>query len=357
MSSKMVKQGITLLLIMLLTFIIAGCSFGSKETMKEMDAPQINYIEEGEELVVDEAEGPNTSAAEGEIAAETSPREIYLISEEGLVVPQTFDLPRTEAVLRQSLEYLVDGGPVSNILPNGFRAVLPAGTEIDVKLEDGLAVADFSEEFKNYQPEDELKILQAITWTLTQFDTVDKVQIRINGYEQQTMPVNNTPIGESYSRANGINIEAHDVVDVVNSTSLTLYFLAQTGENAYYVPVTRRVPEGNDKIQEVVNQLLAGPSIFTNLLTDFRQGVELLEKPRYDNGLVTLNFNEAILSQLQGTAISDDVLNVLVLSLTEQAEVDQVAIEVNGENNVLKTSGDVLTEPVSRPSMVNTGKF
>ena len=47
-----------------------------------------------------------------------------------MVVPQTFELPKTESAAKQALEYIVKDGPVSEILPNGFQAVLPAGTEI-----------------------------------------------------------------------------------------------------------------------------------------------------------------------------------------------------------------------------------
>ncbi|OLO27801.1 sporulation protein [Alkalihalophilus pseudofirmus] len=358
--SKLFKTGVPLLLF--LTLIISGCSFGSNDAMQEMDAPQINYVDEGETLEEEEFETIGTEeepVEEQDAPMETVKRELYLIDQNGMVVSQTFDLPRTQGVLKQSLEYLVDGGPVSNLLPNGFKAVLPAGTEVDVhfKEEERTAIADFSEDFKTYNPEQELQILQSITWTLTQFENVDKVQIRINGYDQETMPVNNTPIGEGYSRTNGINFEQSEVADVVNSKGVTLYFLAQNGDNTYYVPVTRRVKNSDDLRQEVVNQLLAGPSIYSNLHTDIRNGAELLESPRYENGVVTVNFNEAILNQMENTAISDEVLNLLVLSLTEQPGVEKVAIEVNGEAKVLKASGEPLSEPVGRPINVNTGKF
>ena len=351
---KLIKLGIPL---MIVTVVAAGCSFGSKEAMKEMDTPKVNYIEEGVSLNLDIAE-VSDSNTDQDVTTETVRRELYLIDSNGMVVPQTFELPKTDGVIRQSLEYLVDGGPITNMLPSGFRAVLPAGTEIDVNLTpEGIAIADFSEDFKNYRPEEELKILQAITWTLTQFDNVETVKIRINGFDQETMPVNNTPIGKGVSRANGINIESNNIVDMVNSKGVTLYFLSQNEGNTYYVPVTRRVQQSSDVVSTVVEELLNGPTYNSVLLTDFSQGVKLLDLPIYENGVVTFNFNEAILSNLQGTAISEDVLNLLVLSLTEQKGIEKVAIQVNGEEKVLKASGEFLAEPVSRPTLVNTGKF
>lgn len=362
---KVLRKGVPVLVLSLLT--MTACSFGSNEAMNEMDTPPVNYVDEEESIDLEEVplpgeevpeeEVPGEGAVEGEATVETVQRELYLIDSNGLVVPQTLALPKTDGVLKQSLEYLVEGGPVSQILPNGFQAVLPAGTTVDVNLtEDGIAVADFSNEFKEYNPSHEKQILQAITWTLTQFENVNKVQIRINGYEQEMMPVNGTPIGEGVSRADGINIEADAVTDVVNSEGVTLYFLAQNGDNTYYVPVTRRVSLGEESLAVAVNELIKGPSHQSQLLTDFRQGVALLEEPTNENGIVTLNFNESILSQLQATAVSEEVINMLALTLTEQEGIEKVAIEVNGEANVLTETGQV-SKPVSRPNVVNTGSY
>ncbi|WP_017726678.1 GerMN domain-containing protein [Halalkalibacterium ligniniphilum] len=367
---KVLKKGVPAFIIVS-ALTISACSVGSDETMNEMDTPPVNYVEEGDSLGLEDDEQSEGLTEDGEgnedasgkeqpgaEATEMTTRELYLLDENGLVVPQALQLPKQEGVLKQSLEYLVEDGPVTNLLPNGFRAVLPPGTEVDVNLtEDGVAIADFSNEFKEYKAEDELKVLQAITWTLTQFDNVEKVQIRINGYEQDKMPVNGTPIGDGMSRANGINIETDNVVDVVSSKEVTLYFLAQSGENTYYVPVTRRVNATSDELTAAVEELLKGPSHYSNLVTDFRQGVALLEEPQNEDGVVTLNFNEALLSQLQSTAVSEKALNMLALTLTEQEGIEKVAIQVNGESNALNESGQLLAEPVTRPTQVNTGKF
>lgn len=93
------------------------------------------------------------------------------------------------------------------------------------------------------------------------------------------------------------------------------------------------------------------------MLTDLRSTVDLVSAPVEEDGVVTLNFNEAILSEEKGTAISDAVLNSLVLSLTEIAGVEKVLIKVNGKSEVLKEDGKLMTEPVSRPVNVNTVDF
>src|SRR5699024_7468850 len=102
-------------------------------------------------------------------------RELYVIDKHGLVVPQVFNLPKTESAAAQAVQYLVKDGPLTEQLPSGFQAVLPVGTEVlGVNLlEDGTLIVDVSEEFSEYQADDELKMMQAITHTLTQFDGIE----------------------------------------------------------------------------------------------------------------------------------------------------------------------------------------
>ncbi|MED4164572.1 GerMN domain-containing protein [Halalkalibacterium halodurans] len=363
---KILRKGAPFVIIAASLAVFAACSSGANEALNEMDTPPVNYVEEGESLELeeegvpedeDEREEKGEEGDEESAVEETVNRELYLLDENGMVVPQTLPLPKSDGVLKQSLEYLVEGGPVTNLLPNGFQAVLPPDTEISVNLEDGVAVVDFSKEFTEYDGEKEQQILQSITWTLTQFENVEKVKLQVNGHELEKMPVNGTPIGDGYSRANGINLESGDVVDVVNSEAVTLYFLAQSGDQTYYVPVTRRVNVKDNSFATAVEELLNGPMVTSPLVTDFRNGVELLDEPKYENGVVTLNFNEALLSQMQATAVSDEIINMLALTLTEQDGVEKVAIQVNGETNILNEQGEFVAEPVSRPSQVNTGKF
>lgn len=341
--------------------VLAGCAMGGEQAVRQMEeeTPQeVTYVDEGaleqNTTTTEQAENNQEKAAE-----ETYSRELYLLDKNGYVVPQTVTLPKTQEVAKQALEYLVDGGPISNLLPNGFRAVLPAGTMVNgVNLQtDGTLVVDFSKEFSNYNAEDEMKILQAITWTLTQFDTVNKVKIQINGYDKNTMPVNGTPINEGTSRANGINFDNGEVVDVVNSKAITLYFLAQNGDNTYYVPVTRRIEKNEENYVAAVNELIKGPNALSGLYTELHDDIALVEEPLYENGVVTLDFNEGILSSLQGTALSQNILNELVFSLTELDGVESVAIKVNGDEKVMNEQGAEISAPVSRPKSVNTGSF
>ena len=55
--------------------------------------------------------------------------------------------------------------------------------------------------------------------------------------------------------------------------------------------------------------------------------------------------------------ISDISLHSLVLSLTENVAVEEIAITVNGEENVLTESGEPLTQPVTREVISEAIRF
>lgn len=344
--------------VLISSVLLSGCGLFGGEEKKKIDPPQQVSLEEDESKVTgDETEGTDVDGNEDAVE-ETVMTELYLIDENGYVVSQTLALPKKEGVATQALEYLVKGGPVTDMLPNGFRAVIPEDTKLSVNIKDGVATVDFSKEFKNYQAEDEKKILEAVTWTLTQFDSVDKVKLQLNGEPLEAMPVNGLPVGEELSRADGINMDTSNIADITNTKPLTVYYIGGNEDSYYYVPVTKRVSKSFDSnIEAVVNELVKGPGYTSNLITEFFPEVELLEKPSLKDGEVVLNFNESIYNSFEEKIISQHLLNSLVLSLTEQSGIQTVSILVDGSDDIVNDKGEKLTEPVSRPEKVNTGRY
>ncbi|SFE69413.1 GerMN domain-containing protein [Alteribacillus iranensis] len=359
-----------------LLFLLQGCGFGNDGSSEEMDAPppqedpalwEEELIEgepdtselPNEEAESEEAEKEKSATEQEETEEGTVERELYLMSETGLVVPHTFSLPKEEGVLQQSLEYLVKDGPLTSMLPNGFQAVLPPGTEVDVHLtEEGTAIADFSPEFRDYDPNHEQAMLEAITWTLTQFENVDEVKVQINGYEQETMPVADTPIGTTYSRENGINLESSHVSDMMQSNSVTLYFLTQAGDESYFVPVTRRVNTEEEKslLDTAINELVKGPHANSSLHGVIREGAALEAAATVEGDTASLVFNESLLTEQEGTAISQETLHAIALTATEMEGIENINLSVEGMDNVMEVSGDTLSEPLARPAAVNAAE-
>lgn len=349
------KQRNLLVMTLLAIFLMTGCSLENALDFfgKEKIDPPVNVTLTDDPNELNET---NTDATnEKELSVMT---ELYLIDKNGYVVPQTLALPETESVARQAVEYLVQNGPVQEFLPNGFRAVLPADTNVSIDVVEKIATVNLSNEFKNYALEDEMRILQSITWTLTQFDTIDGVKLKMNGHDLKQMPVGGSPIGEKYTRSNGINHQLEGVTNIRDAKQVTVYYLGGTEKNYYYVPVTKLVHLNDESIVEVVvNELVKGPYFTSSLQSDFMKNVALVDEPTIANGLVTLNFNEAILSNFEEKEVSDLMLNALVLSLTEQAGINTVSLMVNNESDIKTSTGQNVAEEVARPIKVNKQSY
>ena len=332
------------------SLLLLSACFQGEQSSIEIDPPEnaeaVNETTENEETV---AQGGEDAVIE---ETETVARQLYLIDANGMVASQIIELPLLESkeVAAQVLEYLVMDGPVSEVLPNGFRAVLPAGTEILGLnlLDDGTMIVDFSEEFKNYAPEDEVKILESITHTLTQFDNVERVQLWINGHPLDEMPVDGTPIGNGYSRANGINVVLTDTVDFINSEAVTMYYPANSQDNRYYIPVTQyvEIKDGNT-YEAIIQSLLEGPGYLLNVVQVFNDEAMLLEKPTLNDGVLELTFNESILANEEQSIIADEVIETIVRTLTAQDAIEAVKITVENKESISNEQGEVYNEPVT----------
>ncbi|RKQ37935.1 GerMN domain-containing protein [Oceanobacillus halophilus] len=365
----MEKKGVILTGAITLSLVLSGCFQGEQSLeQEEIDPPQdAEAVDNLEETTTDKvSESATTETEEGmdeeETVTDMVPRELYLLDKNGMVAAQTLELPNTESneVATQVLEYLVDGGPVSSLLPNGFQAVFPEGTEIlglNLK-EDGTMIVDVSEEFKNYESEDEVKILEAMTFTLTQFDNVDRVQLWINGHQQDVMPVNGTPIGNGYSKADGINVVQSDVVDLLNSQAVTMYYPAEHNENRYYVPVTQYVEKNEENMyKSIVQTLLKGPGYDASVLHVFNMDTMLTSEPKVEDGVLNLMFSEEILKDSEQSIIADEVMETLVRTLTEQEGVEAVNIKVENVDQLVSENGETYDKPVTRDSLTPTEKL
>lgn len=364
--NKLLLVGLSFILVSVLA---SGCIFGPSEDAGStpIDPPQVDYTSDDDaDIEFDFSEADeNVEGVEGDNGDEASTkeqeRELYVFDHEGRVVPITVTVPATEGVAKQSLEYLVADGPISQLLPDGKRAVLPAGTEMTVRIieDEKTAVVDFSKEFENYQVEDERGILEAITWTLTQFDSIENVNIMINGYMQDVMPVGGTPISQPMSRHDGINLEIAQGAQVGFSSAVTLYFKSESlnGDYSYYVPVTRIIPRESDLVQATIEQLIAGPEYGSGLYTEMITSTQILDLQMDDN-VATINFDEQFMRNADDEpyAPHSSVMS-LVLSLTKSGLAEEVLVQVDGQSDIVCEEGMDLSKPVTKPKTTNASSF
>lgn len=338
------------LMISLIVLFVSGCSlWGSdKEQSAAIDPPpeQMNVIADQWMDLDDEQ---ITSEANVTTMAVT----VYVKDPDGYVVPMTVEVPSVEGIAKETLKYMVKGGPVESQLPTNFHPLLPEGTEVlgmDIKA-NKLAIVDFSESFSQYDDDDERKVIESVVWTLTSFDTIDQVQIWVNGRALKEMPIRKTPLSETLNRSIGINIEHTGSVPINRSTPVTVYFQKSNEQlSSYFVPVTRIVDHTDQIAHASVEQLLIGPSFMTTLSPVIEPVAQVTNVDLTDD-LVTVYFSNTLLEHYEQVPAS--FLQSVVLSLTENTGARQVRIFVDGHNQVISTDDVNYSEPITRPAFIN----
>ena len=229
------------------------------------------------------------------------------------------------------LQGLIMGGEKSNIIPNGFRSIIPSGTEIlDVALEDKILTINFSKELLDIAEDYEEKMIEAIIYSLTSIEGIDKVVIKVEGEVLTKLPNSGKSLPTSLDKSYGIN-KSYDLVSTSNIESYTVYYVSNFNDNQYYVPVTKYVNSSKqDKIKVIIDELATSPIYETNLMSYLNSNVTLIDYALDENNL-TLNFDDSILSDSSNDKILEEVIYTIGLSAGDNFGVEEVAILVDGE--------------------------
>lgn len=355
------------LLVFLLMAVLAGCGFLAKDEPVDLTPP--NVVEWSDEVKVDGPASGSDGATEGEQAdnagenkpeanVPTTTLTLYFLDKNGYVVPVAMKVPKVEGIAQQALQFMTKGGPGEELLPEGFSAVLPPNTEMTVHVDPDqkLARVDFSKEFTNIPAGQEKKVLEAITYALTEFPNVEQVEITVNGYPLTEL--GDYPVMLPLKRETlGLNLELSDDAQPGRTTAVTLYFqgINEAGDT-YLVPVTRLIPRVEDpeeKALRTVQELIRGPREDSGLAASLMQTMKVLDVRLKDNAVVA-NLDEYFLSYLSPTDPTEmnPSLRSLVLTLTENTGFQAVEVLVNGETAVT-VNGRPLDQPLTRPAWVN----
>ncbi|WP_051272291.1 GerMN domain-containing protein [Shimazuella kribbensis] len=321
---------------------LTGCFSGPNvKASNPIDPPQ------GDARVV---QAPATSKKEdrGHIT------ELYVMNHDGYVMPFSAKL-QGKSLAKSSLECLVEGSVAAKVLPKGTKSVLPKGTKVlGVKIKKEVATVNFSREFRNYTAQNETKILNAITWTLTGFRNIKSVNIQMEGKDLSVMPKGKS-VTQGLTRADGINVEVANGVDISASMPVTLYFISQSEDNSiHYVPVTRLVNRSTNVGETVVKELVRGPLENSHLIGPLDTATTIKEV-KLSGKQITANFGKEILQYNDQTAASKSALDSIVLSLTQNMNANKVKIIVDGKTTigVLNNQGKNVDLPVTRPKHIN----
>lgn len=324
----MKTQAKLIVLVVLIVFVSlfgSGCFFldflfGEKD--KEDIAPP------GEKEEKKEEPGKLDIKEEEEDKRETT---FYLLDEySAKLVPKAREISRVEGIAQKTLSKMVRDQDIKEYWADcELKPVLPQGTKvIGMAIDDeGIARVNFSEDFLEFEDNMD-QVLNAVVYTLTEFDTIEKVEFMVEG-----MLLENLPEGaelEGVMEPTGLNAEVPVMAGEEDGTPLTLFFVAEKEENTYYVPVTRVVSPSEDLEGEALAELIRGPGADSTLKS-------------YVSSQVSLNDidikQDKMVIDVSNLAKEEDKLEQaakqVIYTLEEFKTIDSVELTIDGEQLVL----------------------
>ena len=272
---------------------------------------------------------------------ENDTHEIYMVNKDNYVARTMVLLNETdlETKVREILEYLIIGGKKESNVPNGFRSIIPSGTEIkSIEIKEGLLKINFSKELLEIDKELEEKMLESIVYSLTSINEIKGILIYVEGDLLTVLPKNKIHLPSILTRDIGIN-KVYNLIDTKDIVSTTVYYIGENNDNYYYVPVTKIENNSSDKIKIIIDELSSGPTFENNLMSFLNVNTELLNYEIKDKSMY-LTFNDYILNSIENKNILEEVLYTICLSIEDNYDVEEVVFILNDEEiskSVLKT--------------------
>ena len=258
---------------------------------------------------------------------------IYLLDSNDYVARTKIDSCKCEGVdkAKDLINGLIIDGTKSNIIPNGFISIIPTGTSVkDISLDNGILTIDFSKDLLEITKEYEEKMIEAIVYTLTSIDGIDKVIIKVEGEVLDKLPISGKTLPTYLDKDYGIN-KIYDLTSMKDIDSYTLYYVNTYNDNSYYVPVTKYINnDSQDKIKVIIEELYSAPIYETTLMSFLNSNTKLLDY-KLEDGKLTLNFSEDILSDVTTNNILEEVIYTISLTMNDNYGVEEVIFLVEDE--------------------------
>lgn len=239
------------------------------------------------------------------------------------------------------IDALTIGGKKENVIPNGFRSIIPSGTKvIDIELEDGVLIINFSKDILNIDKKYEDKMIESLTYTLTSINGIDSIKLLVDGKELKKLPNSNKLLPTFLDKSYGIN-KIYEITNVGNIDSYTVYFVNNVNDNKYYIPVTKYVNDyKQDKIRIIIDELASSFTYQSNLSSFLNENTKLLNYEVIDKQ-IKLNFNDMIFSDITNNDILEEVVYTICLSINDSIDIDSVVFFANDREILKKNISDL----------------
>lgn len=264
---------------------------------------------------------------------------VYLLDQYQMVARTSVFMSQDSDIAKQAkkmLELLILEGESESKLPSGFRGILPADTKIiSIDYKDRLLKVNFSKELLNVDVSLEEKIVEAIVYTLTEIEGVEKVILYVEDQILTKLPKSKINLPATLDRSFGINKE-YTIDSYKDINKVTIYYVSKYNDDYYYVPVTKYVNDSREKIKIIIEQLSSSPTSETNLMSFLNGNTKLLATQEEVDQLY-LVFNEYLFSDMDTRNILEEVIYSISLSVRDNYDVEEVIFQVE-ENEIYKSA-------------------
>ena len=258
---------------------------------------------------------------------------IYLVNPDQYVVRTNIATNSKDEIslAKELIDALTVGSDKKDYISEHFSQVIPKNTKLlDISLDQGLLKLNFSKEFLNINKDSEEKMIEALVYTLTEIDGIEKIMIFVEDTKLDRLSQSKINLPNTLDRSYGIN-KIYDITSLKDITKTTIYYIGEFNDLIYYVPVTKlENDKGNNKIEIIIDELKSSPIYEANLMSYLASSVELESYEELENQ-VTLSFNHAIFDDFNEKNILEEVKYSIFLSIQDTLHVDEVIFKVNDE--------------------------
>lgn len=310
------KKWITaLVLLLVISTIISGCGVFKKKNVEEP-------MNGDEDLPNLEIETPDDSQDRETI--------LYYQDDSGYLVPIMRRIEWEEGIAKATLSKLMDTPEQQQeILGMGLKALLPGDARVNgISINDGLAKVDLNDRAMEYADAvAENNMVQGIVRTLTEFPSIDKVQLVFEGKSIDSLKFG-TKVGEPIEPKD-INLElAPDSIE--GGAEVTVFFHnTSPSRYEYLVPVTRVTSSSSANIETAMEELLKGPKADCGLHMDIPIDVQVLGV-QMDEGITYVNFSKEFDSLIDSES-EPTVLKAITMTAKGFPGIADVQILVEGK--------------------------
>ncbi len=269
----------------------------------------------------------------------TSP--IFLLDSNNYLASTKIVTEKTDTVekAKELINALIIDSYMQNKIPNGFKAIIPSGTNIlNLTHNNNVIKVDFSNDLMNTSIDNEERIIESIVYTLTSMENVNYVIIYMEGEILTKLPKSKINLPSTLDRSIGINKE-YNITSKNNINKTTIYYVSKFNDTTYYVPVTKINNDNRNKIEIIIDELSSNNVYKNNLMSYLNNNTEIISVNENENELI-INFNTGVLNDINTNEILEEVIYTISMSINDNFNVETVVFNVENKEihkSVLKS--------------------